>query len=51
VVVDELAAVVESIPSSGNGMIFAMSSIAAITLLRALFCTDRFSVPLSVNLG
>jgi len=34
-----------SISSSGNGRILTMSSKGATTHLRALFCTDRFSVP------
>ena len=34
----------ESIPSNGNGMTLAMSANAAMTHLRALFGTDRFSV-------
>ena len=34
----------ESTPMIGNGMIFAISSRAAITHRRALFWTERFSV-------
>jgi hypothetical protein len=34
----------ESTPSSGNGMINEISSSAAITHLRALLRTERFSV-------
>ncbi len=34
----------ESTPSKGNGMIPAISSSAAITHLRALLGTNRFSV-------
>ncbi len=43
-VVDELAAVVAVHPEQREGMITAISSSAAITHLRALFGTDRFSV-------
>ena len=34
----------ESMPSSGNGSTFTISSRAASTHVRALFGTDRFSV-------
>src|SRR5665647_882204 len=38
-------------PSSGNGSTLAMSASAAITHLRALFGTDRFSVQASSDIG
>ena len=51
VVADELCAVVAlSMPSSGNGRTLAMPANGAMTHVRALFGTDRFSVqPVAIS--